>query len=122
MISFALVELQNVFAQVNPTMKEFPVKSGSLPHDVAPDPAKDGPVWYTSEMSGELGKLDPTTGKIQYIPLGDKSMPHCVILGPDGAPWVTDAGLNAMVRVDPKTEEVKVFPLPKNITKIYKKS
>ena len=122
MISFALVEHQNVFAQVKPTFKEFPVKNGSQPHDVAPDPAKDGPVWYTSEKSGELGKLDPTTGKVHLIPLGNKSRPHGVILGPGGAPWVTDAGLNAMVRVDPKTEEVKVFPLPKNITKIYKKS
>ena len=122
MISLALIEHQNVFAQVKPTFKEFPVKEGSLPHDVAPDPAKDGPVWYTSEFTGELGKLDPTTGKVDYIPLGKKSFPHGVILGPDGAPWVTDAGLNAMVRVDPKTEEVKVFPLPKNITKIYKES
>jgi virginiamycin B lyase len=35
-----------------------------------------------------------------------------VIVGPDGAPWITDSGLNAIVRVDPETEEVEVFPLP----------
>jgi virginiamycin B lyase len=35
-----------------------------------------------------------------------------VIIGPDGAPWVTDGGLNAIVRVDPLTEEVTAFPLP----------
>jgi len=35
-----------------------------------------------------------------------------VIVGPDGAPWITDSGLNAIVRVDPKTREVKRFPLP----------
>jgi virginiamycin B lyase len=35
-----------------------------------------------------------------------------VIVGPDGAPWVTDGGLNAIVRVDPATEAVQVFPLP----------
>ena len=34
-------------------------------------------------------------------------------MGPDGAPWVTDSGLNAIVRVDPKTQKVEVFPLPK---------
>ena len=33
-------------------------------------------------------------------------------MGPDGAPWITDSGLNAIVRVDPETEEVQVFPLP----------
>jgi len=35
-----------------------------------------------------------------------------VIVGPDGAPWITDGGLNAIVRVDPETAEVVVFPLP----------
>jgi virginiamycin B lyase len=37
-----------------------------------------------------------------------------VIIGPDGAPWVTDSGLNAIVRVDPATGEVRRFPLPAN--------
>ena len=35
-----------------------------------------------------------------------------MIVGPDGAPWITDGGLNAIVRVDPATEEVEVFELP----------
>ncbi len=52
-------------------------------------------------------------GKTKHIPLGKNSAPHGVIVGPDGAPWITDSGLNAIVRVDPKTEKVDVFPLPK---------
>jgi virginiamycin B lyase len=35
-----------------------------------------------------------------------------VIVGPDGAPWITDGGLNAIVRVDPDSERVTRFPLP----------
>jgi virginiamycin B lyase len=35
-----------------------------------------------------------------------------VIVGPDGAAWVTDSGLNAIARVDPATKEVKSWPLP----------
>jgi virginiamycin B lyase len=35
-----------------------------------------------------------------------------VIVGPDGAAWVTDGGLNAIVRVDPASEEVRRFSLP----------
>ena len=46
------------------------------------------------------------------IALGAGSRPHGVIVGPDGAPWVTDSGLNAIVRVDPTTDEVRTFPLP----------
>jgi len=32
--------------------------------------------------------------------------------GRDGAAWITDGGLNAIVRVDPSSLEVKSFPLP----------
>src|SRR5574341_182612 len=93
-----------------PVIQEYPVPRGSHPHDVAPAP--DGTVWYTAQVSGELGRLDPATGQTRHIQLGGGSAPHGVIVGPDGAPWVTDGGLNAIVRVDPATEAVQVFPLP----------
>jgi virginiamycin B lyase len=86
------------------------VPSGEHPHDVAPAP--DGAVWYTAQRSGELGRLDPATGKTLQVKLGPGSAPHGVIVGPDGAPWVTDSGLNAIVRVDPQTQAVQRFPLP----------
>lgn len=107
---------QPIHAQVKQTfssnsmLKEFLVPAGSHPHDVAP--AADGTVWYTAQGLGELGRLDPNTGKTHSIALGKGSAPHGVIVGPDGAPWVTDGGLNAIVRVDPVTEKVRVFPLP----------
>lgn len=89
----------------------FKVPAGSHPHDVAPAP--DGTVWYTGQHKGELGRLDPKTGKIEAIPLGENSAPHGVIIGPDGAAWVTDSGLNAIVRVD-NGKTVKAMPLPKD--------
>ena len=92
-------------------VQEYPVPAGSRPHDVAR--AADGrSVWYTAQGSGQLGLLDPATGKSRLIPLGDGSAPHGVIVGPDGAPWITDGGLNAIVRVDPRTEKVDRYPLP----------
>jgi virginiamycin B lyase len=119
MITMALdADQQRSYAQVNqnlskPVLKEFPVTPGSHPHDVAP--ATNGEiVWYTAQASGKLGRLDPSTGKTREITLAQGSAPHGVIIGPDGAPWVTDGGLNAIVRVDPKTERVQVFPLPQN--------
>ena len=87
-------------------------KGGGSPHDVAV--SADGIVWYTAQRDGKLGRLDPTTGSVDLIPLGSGSSPHGVIVGPDGAPWVTDSGLNAIVRVDPKTRDVKSWPLPSN--------
>ncbi len=92
-------------------LQAYPVPAGTHPHDVAPDP-QGGVVWYTAQATGGLGRLDPETGETHHIPLGSGSSPHGVIVGPDGAPWITDSGLNAIVRVDPVTEEVQVFPLP----------
>ena len=91
-------------------VRVYAVPAGSHPHDVAP--ARDGGVWYTAQRSGELGWLDPKTGRTRHIPLGEGSAPHGVIVGPDGAPWITDGGLNAIVRVDPRTRRVRRFPLP----------
>jgi len=91
-------------------LQEFPVPRGEHPHDVAPTP--DGMVWYTAQVTGEAGKLDPATGQSKQIKLGQGSAPHGIIVGPDKALWITDGGLNAIVRVDPATEEVRRFPLP----------
>ena len=88
----------------------FPVTARSHPHDVAPAP--DGTVYYTGQMKGYLGRLDPRTGKDESIPIGSGSAPHGVIVAPDGAAWITDSGLNANVRFDPKTRKFDTFTLP----------
>ena len=97
-------------SSVDFALQEFALPRGQGPHDVAP--AADGGVWYTAQLSGELGWLDPKTGTTKAIRLGAGSAPHGVIVGPDGAPWITDGGQNAIVRVDPTSTEVKRYPLP----------
>jgi virginiamycin B lyase len=59
---------------------------------------------------------------IQEYDMPAGSRPHDVAPAADGgvwytaqgqgAPWITDSGLNAILRVDPDSEEVQVFPLP----------
>ena len=88
----------------------YKVPARDHPHDVAP--AADGTVWYTGQAAGVLGRLDPKTGNVERIPLGEGSRPHGVIVGPDGGAWVTDSGLNAILRVDPQTKQVKSWKLP----------
>ena len=92
----------------------FEVADGSHPHDVAAAPTPGGPVFFTAQRTGKLGILDAKTGKIEEVPLGQGSAPHGVIVGPDRAPWITDSGQNAIVRVDPKTREVRRWPLPED--------
>jgi virginiamycin B lyase len=96
-------------------VRYFDVVSGAHPHDVAATPAPGGPVYYTAQRTGKLGILDPASGKVEEIALGARSAPHGVIVGPDGAPWITDSGQNAIVRVDPATRAVRVWPLPADV-------
>ena len=93
-------------------VRYYEVPKGAHPHDVAAAP--DGTVWYTAQRTGKLGILDPNTGKVEEVPLGEGSSPHGVIVGPDKAAWITDSGLNAIVRLDPKTKAVKVWKLPED--------
>jgi virginiamycin B lyase len=92
------------------TLRELRTFAGAHPHDVAPAP--DGTVWFTAQGAGELGRLDPRTGRTQRIPLGPGSAPHGVIVGPDRAAWITDGGLNAIVRVDARSHAVRRYALP----------
>jgi virginiamycin B lyase len=99
------------------TLKEFAVPAGSGPHDVAP--AADGGVWFTAQRSGQLGWLDPKTGRTKMIPLGAGSAPHGVIVNFDGVAWVTDGGLNAIVSVDPRAnDKVTIYRLPSSAPNI----
>jgi virginiamycin B lyase len=95
-------------------VQEYPVPRGHRIHDVWADAAPNGPVWFSAQGSGNLGILDPKSGKVEFVPLGQGSAPHGVIAGADGAPWLTDGGQNAIVRVDPKTREVKAWKLPQD--------
>lgn len=110
LLSLALLAASSAAAQVR--IQEYPLPPRLGAHDVWADPAPDGPVWFSAQRSGHLGRLDPKTGKVELIELGLNASPHGVILGPQGGAWLTDGGQNAIVRVDPKTREVKKWPLP----------
>jgi virginiamycin B lyase len=105
-----LMSLASAVSVAAQEVRYFDVSKGDGPHDVAAAP--DGAIWYTGQLAGVLGRLDPNSGAVERIPIGSGSAPHGVIIGPDGAAWVTDSGLNAIVRVDPDTKAVKRWPLP----------
>jgi virginiamycin B lyase len=105
-----LIAVSPAIAQV--TIQEYPIPRGHRVHDVWADASPGGPVWFSAQGSGHLGILDPKSGKVELVALGSGSSPHGVIAAADGAPWLTDGGQNAIVRVDPKTRVVRVWPLP----------
>jgi virginiamycin B lyase len=93
-------------------VQEYAIPAGHGVHDVWADANPDGPVWFSAQGSGHLGILDPKSGKVELVKLGSGSSPHGVVAAADGAPWLTDGGQNAIVRVDPRTRQVKRWPLP----------
>ena len=59
---------------VQASIKLWPVPTpGSRPHD--PMAARDGSIWYTGQLSGKLGRVDPKTSADQGIPGQDADRP-----------------------------------------------
>jgi len=102
----------SVQAGAEVSIQEYPIPGGLYAHDVWADPAPGGPVYFSAQSGGRLGILDPKTGKVETVDLGRGAAPHGVIQGADGAVWLTDGGRNAIARVDPRTKQVKSWPLP----------
>jgi virginiamycin B lyase len=112
--ALSLLVLLPALCQAEVTVQEYPISRGLFAHDVWADPAPGGPVYFSAQSAGRLGILDPKTGKVETLALGSGSAPHGVLMGADGMVWLTDGGQNAIVRVEPKTRNVKAWPLPKD--------
>ena len=104
--------LGSPLAAQEPPMQSWPLGTPRRTgiHDLAPAP--DGGIWFTAQASGHLGWFDPKSGRTELIPLGSGSSPHGVIPGPDKAAWITDGGLNAIVRVGWPDRAPRAFALP----------
>src|SRR6267154_1987398 len=84
-------------------VKYYPVATGMGSRDVTPAP--DGTIWFCGQRNGTLGRLDPRDGSFKLVDHGKGAAPHGVIIGPDGAPWVTERGQNA--RSEEHTSELQ---------------
>ena len=90
-------------------IRTFNVRPGSGSRDVACN--ADGTVWFCGQRDGTLNLLDPRDGGLKVIGLGPGAAPHGVVVGPDGAAWVTEGGQNAIARVDAKDHRVQLWKL-----------
>ena len=91
---------------------EYPMPDPSVRDPHTPLFDGRGMLVFTAQAANRIGRLDPATGKVETVDLGEGSAPHGVVVGADGAAWVTDGGANAIARVDPATRAVRRFPLP----------
>jgi virginiamycin B lyase len=101
--------------------KEFALKKldtakflpyGVGPHGLIAD--RDGNIWYTAQLAGFVGKLDPKTGaQTQYrMPDPRARDPHTPIFDQNGTLWFTLQMSDMVGRILPATGDVKVVRVP----------
>jgi virginiamycin B lyase len=95
------------------TLTELVLERGSQPRRMAAAP--DGSLWVTLYGKGTLLRVDPVAGKVvkEYaLPAGPSGGPYAVTVDGAGIVWANEIATDTVVRLDPKTEQIRVFPLP----------
>jgi virginiamycin B lyase len=101
-------------------MSEVDTGRGSRPRRVAAAP--DGMLWITYYGNGLLAKLDPAAMKVvkTYPMPGGDAGPYAVTVDGGGLIWANEINTDTVVRLDPKTEQMRVVQLPSNNVGIRK--
>jgi virginiamycin B lyase len=92
---------------------ELPLERGSQPRRMATAP--DGSLWVTLYGNGKLIRVDPAAPKVvkEYaLPAGSRGGPYAVTVDGAGLVWANEIKTDTVVRLDPKTDELRVFTLP----------
>jgi len=95
------------------TITELALERGAQPRRMAVAP--DGSLWVTLYGSGKLVRVDPAAQKVvkEYpLPAGERGGPYAVTIDGAGAVWVNEIQTDTVVRLDPKTDALRVFTLP----------
>ncbi len=87
----------------------------ALPHDVIVD--ADGHAWYSDFGNQFVGELDPATGKVADYPLqtlrqDQPKGPLGMEFDPDGNIWIGLSYQAGAAKIDRKTKQVTIYPLP----------
>ena len=92
---------------------EVALEAGSRPRRMATAP--DGSIWVTYNGNGKLVRFDPATRKVVKelrLPAGPEGAPYAVAIDGAGIVWVNEIRHDTVVRVDPRTDELRVVKLP----------
>ena len=109
--------------------KEYPIKTpaaskGRLPYGVGPHGLtadKAGNIWFTAQLAGYVGKLDPKSGDIVEYHMPDPSArdPHTPIFDQQGTLWFTLQNSDMVGRITPSTGHVTVVRVPTAASQPY---
>ena len=84
---------------------------GSRVHD--PLAARDGMLWYTGQLNGVLGRVDPKSGSVKEFALKTPhSGPHGLTEDAQGNIWYTGNAVALIGKLDPRTGQVTEYKMP----------
>ena len=93
-------------------VQEYPIETCCFPTGIAP--GADGNVWYTVEISDQIGRVDPS-GQSTHFPISDQQVLLWDIApGPDGNLWFSELAGRAIGRIrhGVATGSFVEFPIP----------
>jgi virginiamycin B lyase len=69
-----------------------------------------GHIWFTSQQSNRIGRLDRASGEFVLVtPYDSPARPYGIVMDAGGNPWVALFNTDQVVRIDPKTLEITRF-------------
>jgi virginiamycin B lyase len=94
-------------------MSELALPGGSRPRRMATAP--DGSLWVTLYGHGKLAQIDPTVRRVVReiaLPAGPKGGAYAVTVDGGGIVWANEISTDTVVRLDPKSGDLRVVKLP----------
>jgi virginiamycin B lyase len=100
------------FVPTTGEFKRYDLEPGAGPHNLIVD--KSGIVWFSGNLVGYIGRLDPRDGSITKYPMPDPMVrdPHTLIFDRNGDIWFTAQGGNAIGKLTVKTGKVQLLMVP----------
>lgn len=92
---------------------EYDLHAGGWTREIAWTPASDH-LWLVEDNGDRIAKLDTKTGRLHWITVPGARQhpqgPHTINADRDGNIWVSLEESYALARLDPKTEQWRIYP------------
>jgi streptogramin lyase/mono/diheme cytochrome c family protein len=92
---------------------EYALHAGGWTRELAWTPASKH-LWLVEDSGDRIAKLDPATGRLHWITVSGAPQhpqgPHTINTDPEGNIWISLEESYALARLDPKSEQWRVYP------------
>jgi virginiamycin B lyase len=101
-----------VFDTGSHQFRRYDLDPGTGPHNLIVDP--QGVVWFSGNLVGYIGRLDPRDGHITRYPMPDSTIrdPHTLAFDSHGDIWFTSQAGNVVGKLTVASGEIRLVRVP----------